>query len=1082
MPLAEIFSKATTATQPVTEDQAKKSKIVSEALLAYFQAKEAVFDQDFPAAIRHLNKAIELDADYVAAHRLLMTLAIENDQLTLAEKEAKTVLRLAPDDPMAHYTLGSLLLESNQPVPAMAHLYRAVTIWDEEGNRPRLERLLAAFKLGGVLAGQGYLNAAIDVYQSLATKMEQLDGVVQDVRIKRAIDVYLPGVYLLLGEFSFKLNRYPEAVSYYEKAGKFSGIERPAGVGRIRCYLAMNKAEQARELLDELGEKGLDKPLIELYQKLYPNRWAEKVVQIYLPEKDNLAVGVAVAGELIRGHENESAIDLLKKILVVNPADTDAIWLMVRAYQAGGQSDQAARFLFKKVIEADGGVFSPGPEKADLESCGALEQSLLKLTIEPDKAYAKSYLQALVSQIESKQEQAEQYFQTALKQRKDFLPAYVALGQLYLGQRKWSKADRLMDQALAEELKSGRVYYIKGKALAELNEPKASLKALESAAKLSPDSGRILLSLIEGHLWNKDAPRAADVLKRLIGGQLAGADTLVRLGELMLDANNPSMGEVILQQYRQRFGEDVSYRLLTARKEYLEDRDVAKYRTQLSAVSDDSLRAGLRAKWRAELEFDMKKYRKSAEIAGSALDQYPQMDADEYKRLMRIDALSNWKLLNYDRAEWAWRQLMTDWPGEQMNSLALAKMLMDAQAFDKVEPLVSELLKTETNPARTFQLRVWLIASYVARDQMLDVLKTLDRWLDVATDEEKPRYRKMKIDALLQKEYYPEALNLLEQFLEKEVTPLKQWQQTLVSVLAKMNAQEKALAAIDRFEARAGDEDRSFYNELRIPLLLELEEFDRAIDLAKQALETKDTRQRFMAVLTLIECYRKAGRYAEAQALTRDEAKAVPASSLIAFTLRQQLARTMEVSGKSAEAEQYIQDQIAQSEGDVKNKWQQWLIALYFSRGETDKAIPVLEDILAVDPNLAWASNSLGYTLADRGRDLDRAEQLIRNALADEPESASYLDSLGWVLYRQGKFEQAYHYAQMAWRGLSEPDPVVLDHLGDICLKLGKLDEAESNWRQSVKASEGRDTSSLEPDMPARMLRKLAELKSLKSR
>src|SRR5439155_5606633 len=67
----------------------------------------------------------------------------------------------------------------------------------------------------------------------------------------------------------------------------------------------------------------------------------------------------------------------------------------------------------------------------------------------------------------------------------------------------------------------------------------------------------------------------------------------------------------------------------------------------------------------------------------------------------------------------------------------------------------------------------------------------------------------------------------------------------------------------------------------------------------------------------------------------------------------------------------------------------------------------ILEQVVQLDPRHAAANNDLGYTWADEGKNLSRAEQMIRTALHDEPDNEAFLDSLGWVLYKRGQFKEA---------------------------------------------------------------------------
>src|SRR5260370_17710448 len=101
----------------------------------------------------------------------------------------------------------------------------------------------------------------------------------------------------------------------------------------------------------------------------------------------------------------------------------------------------------------------------------------------------------------------------------------------------------------------------------------------------------------------------------------------------------------------------------------------------------------------------------------------------------------------------------------------------------------------------------------------------------------------------------------------------------------------------------------------------------------------------------------------------------------------------------------------------------------YERQGESAKAIAQMQQVLSQNPENASAMNFIGYTLAERGQHLDRAENLIRRALELQPESGAFLDSLGWVYFRRGQYSQAIGTLESAVE--HDPDPMIPDHLGD---------------------------------------------------
>lgn len=107
-----------------------------------------------------------------------------------------------------------------------------------------------------------------------------------------------------------------------------------------------------------------------------------------------------------------------------------------------------------------------------------------------------------------------------------------------------------------------------------------------------------------------------------------------------------------------------------------------------------------------------------------------------------------------------------------------------------------------------------------------------------------------------------------------------------------------------------------------------------------------------------------------------------------------------------------------------------------------------LRHILQQNPDNATALNALGYTLSTRTTRYDEAHTLIARALELAPEEPAILDSMGWVLFRQGKAEEAVDYLQRAWDGL--PDPEVAAHLGEVLWSLGEKQKAYGVWRDGL--------------------------------
>ena len=119
--------------------------------------------------------------------------------------------------------------------------------------------------------------------------------------------------------------------------------------------------------------------------------------------------------------------------------------------------------------------------------------------------------------------------------------------------------------------------------------------------------------------------------------------------------------------------------------------------------------------------------------------------------------------------------------------------------------------------------------------------------------------------------------------------------------------------------------------------------------------------------------------------------------------------------------------------------------------GRIDLLEADLLSVLEREPDHVDALNSLGYTLADRTDRLDEAYIYVKRALELKPENFYIMDSMGWVLYRQGKLDEALSYL---WKAMqASPDSEVAAHLGEVLWVKGDRDAARDIWKKALKQS-----------------------------
>ncbi|MFK7779333.1 MAG: tetratricopeptide repeat protein [Gimesia sp.] len=127
---------------------------------------------------------------------------------------------------------------------------------------------------------------------------------------------------------------------------------------------------------------------------------------------------------------------------------------------------------------------------------------------------------------------------------------------------------------------------------------------------------------------------------------------------------------------------------------------------------------------------------------------------------------------------------------------------------------------------------------------------------------------------------------------------------------------------------------------------------------------------------------------------------------------------------------------------------------VYVQQGDIDKGMSILEEMLAVDPQSPSINNDLGYLYADQGKNLEKAEEMIRIALKSEPNNMAYLDSMGWVLFKLEKYKQAQEFLEKARKLPGGGDSTILDHLADCYYKLNKKKQAIKLWDKALKEAQ----------------------------
>lgn len=104
---------------------------------------------------------------------------------------------------------------------------------------------------------------------------------------------------------------------------------------------------------------------------------------------------------------------------------------------------------------------------------------------------------------------------------------------------------------------------------------------------------------------------------------------------------------------------------------------------------------------------------------------------------------------------------------------------------------------------------------------------------------------------------------------------------------------------------------------------------------------------------------------------------------------------------------------------------------IYHKIGDKESAYNAYDSCLVYDPDRVLCLNNYAYFLSLDKRDLERAENMSLKAITAEPDNGTYLDTYAWILYQEGRYEEAKKYIDMAIEALEKKHRELLEAAED---------------------------------------------------
>ncbi len=129
----------------------------------------------------------------------------------------------------------------------------------------------------------------------------------------------------------------------------------------------------------------------------------------------------------------------------------------------------------------------------------------------------------------------------------------------------------------------------------------------------------------------------------------------------------------------------------------------------------------------------------------------------------------------------------------------------------------------------------------------------------------------------------------------------------------------------------------------------------------------------------------------------------------------------------------------------------QYRLAILYEQTKNYKmSDAIMLGMLDENPDNADALNFLGYSMLERGSDIEQAYKFINKAISLKPNDSTIKDSLGWYYYKKGEYKKAYREIKEAWQNLQD-DVVVTKHLALVYRAMKKYDKAKEYYVEALK-------------------------------
>lgn len=739
---------------------------------AFDEAQKKIAADDMNGASALLERVIGFEPENPQARRALAMAYASLGDNGKAMDNIRPALAVWPDDVEAQLLYALLLSNERRYDEAIVALRTALVCSNAKPENAQAGE--AMYQLAVLLERQGYWTASLEAYDTFDKWMNANAAVYAKRPALKALAVRPERLQTFRGELLVALHRYKEAIDPLQKSFEANRADMETARLLIEAQTGAKEFDKAEATLVSLAKEGSQAPqltllAVTLCRDSNDPKMPGRVFEAF--KKKNaaspaMAIALARIAEQLKQADQAQAI--LGPINQAKPGDVMPASAMAGIFARQSKFDDAMKVLTAVVVQnpdaASQTVDGIKQVVAAHISDAAVAQFVAsaKAAAEPQK-HAMLYEAALLASQRGQADAATDLMTAAIDAKRDFLPAYEGLVNIYLDQDNFAKAESTIlgvsstpyfSKYLSGKIKLARnkipeaisdleasraankkflpAYLALANAQARSRKPTAALAVLQSALDNELDDPRIYRSQFELYVSTRQLPDAERTRRAFLDRYPQDVQGLEMEAQLYLAMNRKDAALSIYGQMLKQSPDDVDLNLQVARAE-------------LSGVGLVSRR-----------EFDRGLSRLNAVLKADPRSE------QALRLLAGLYAQPGW----FDQVAVAWGRLHNEYPSKLEYAKAAAASLMLANKPAEALPILDKALAA--NPQDT-ELRQAKIGCMDKLGQVDQAAELLNKWMKEDTDKKNvPAYRNRLLRAYEHSKnpkYYAAAAKAIDEWL-----------------------------------------------------------------------------------------------------------------------------------------------------------------------------------------------------------------------------------------------------------------------------------------------------------------------------